>query len=57
MLNKEINKKKHRKKVRLWSSFNTGMFYIFKRNGKDNKKLKLRKYDKVLRAHCMFAEF
>ena len=42
--------------IRLVSSANTGVFFVKKKNPKVKEKLRLRKYDPVIRAHVVFEE-
>jgi large subunit ribosomal protein L33 len=49
-------KKKLKNKIRLNSTANTGYFYVTKKNPKKPGKLRLRKYDPVIRQHVEFVE-
>jgi len=43
--------------IRLVSEAGTGYYYITKKNPKNStEKLRMRKYDPVLRQHCFFKE-
>jgi large subunit ribosomal protein L33 len=49
-------KRKIKNKIRLNSTADTGYFYVTKKNPKKTGKLRLRKYDPVVRKHVEFVE-